>query len=65
MNTRERILNAIKTFVEAVPQPNLESEAAQQVLTEHICESILNDQPGTYNHNQLNFFTDFDGNEHK
>lgn len=65
MNTRERIQDAIKRFVETVPQPNLESDAAQQMLTECICRSILDDQPGTYNKDQLNFFTEFDGGEHK
>jgi hypothetical protein len=65
MNTKERILQAIKQFVGDVPQPNLESEAAQQMLCDAICDSILNESPGTYNDNQLNFFTDFDGATHK
>lgn len=65
MNTKERIQDAIKRFVESVPQPNLESDAAQQMLTEWICKSILDEQPGTYNRDQLNFFTEFDGEEHK
>ena len=65
MKTRERIQYVIKRFVEAVPQPNLESEAAQQMLTDRICQSILEDQSGTYNGDQLNFFTEFDGEEHK
>lgn len=65
MNTKERIQDAIKHFVESVPQPNLESESAQQMLTEWICKSILDEQPGTYNKDQLNFFTEFDGEEHK
>lgn len=65
MNTKEHIQDAIKRFVESVPQPNLESDAAQQMLTEWICKSILDEQPGTYNRDQLNFFTEFDGEEHK
>lgn len=65
MNTKERIQHAIKQFIEKVPQPNLESEAAQLMLTECICESILESTPGTYNHDQLNFFTVFEGEEHK
>lgn len=65
MNTKQRIQDAIKRFVESVPQPNLESEAAQQMLTDQICQSILDDQPGTYNRDQLNFFAEFDGEEHK
>lgn len=65
MNTRERIQQAIKCFIEAVPQPNLESEAAQQMLTQRICESILEETTGTHNEDQLNFFTEFDGGEHK
>jgi hypothetical protein len=47
------------------PQPNLESEAAQQMLTDIISSEITNEQEGTYNRDQLNFFTDFDGEEHK
>jgi hypothetical protein len=65
MNTRERIQHAIKRFIERVPQPNLESEAAQLMLTQCICESILQESTGTYNKDQLNFFTEFDGGEHK
>jgi hypothetical protein len=65
MNTKESIQDAIKRFVESVPQPNLESESAQQMLTEWICNSILDDRSGTYNRDQLNFFTEFDGEEHK
>lgn len=65
MNTKERIQHAIKQFVERVPQPNLESESAQQMLTDWICRSILEEQSGTYNKDQLNFFTEFDGGEHK
>ena len=65
MNTKQRIQDAIKRFVDTVPQPNLESEAAQQMLTEWICRSILEDQSGTYNRDQLNFFAEFDGEEHK
>jgi len=65
MNTKERIQQAIKRFIEAMPQPNLESEATQQMLTECICDSILENTTGTYNKDQLNFFTDFDGEEHK
>ena len=65
MNTKERIQDAIKHFVESVPQPNLESESAQQMLTEWICKFILDEQPGTYNKDQLNFITEFDGEEHK
>ena len=65
MNTKERIQHAIKYFIESVPQPNLESEAAQQMLTECICRHILEDNTSTYNEDQLNFFTEFDGDEHK
>lgn len=65
MNTRERIQHAIKRFIETVPQPNLESEAAQLMLTQCICDSILEENTGTYNEDQLNFFTEFDGGEHK
>lgn len=65
MSTKERIQQAIKRFIEAMPQPNLESEATQHMLTECICESILENTTGTYNKDQLNFFTDFDGKEHK
>lgn len=65
MNTKERIQDAIKRFVGSVPQPNLESESAQQMLTDWICQSILDEPPGTYNKDQLNFFTKFDGEEHK
>lgn len=65
MNTKERILQAIKQFVTNVPQPNLESESAQQMLCDTICDGILNEQSGTYNEDQLNFFTDFDGDTHK
>ena len=65
MNNDQNILNAIKKYVDRYPQPNLESEAAQQILAGIISDEITNEQEGTYNRDQLNFFTDFDGEEHK
>ena len=65
MNNDQNILNANKKYVERYPQPNLESEAAQQILADIISNEITNEQEGTYNRDQLNFFTDFDGGEHK
>lgn len=65
MNTKESIINAIKHFVNTMPQPNLESEAAQQMLSEHILCALEEQTPGTYNRDQLNFFTVFEGEEHK
>ena len=65
MNIKQQLLEAIKRFVDHMPQPNMESDAAQQMLVESIYQSIFSQTEGTYNHNQLNFFTEFDGQEHK
>jgi hypothetical protein len=65
MNTEQQIKNAIEEFVKHCPQPNLEAESAQVALTHYIYKSLEGVTVGTYNRDQLNFFTAFDGEEHK
>lgn len=65
MNTQSEIRSAIKAFLERWPQPNLHSEACQEMLVDTIYTRLSNDSPGTYNQDQLNFFTEFNDNTHK
>lgn len=64
-NTRPNIELAISAFLKDYPQPNLESEACQEMLTEYIYRQITDTCTGTFNNDQLNFFTEFDGGGHK
>lgn len=65
MNVEQQIKQAIEQFVKHVPQPNLEADSAQVALTHYIYRALEGVSVGTYNRDQLNFFTVFDGEEHK
>ena len=65
MNVEQQIKQAIEQFVDRCPQPNLEAESAQVALTHCIYKALEGVSVGTYNKDQLNFFTVFDGEKHK
>lgn len=65
MNVEQQIKKAIEQYVERYPQPNLAADAAQVVLTRYIHKALEDLPAGTYNQDQLNFFSVFDGGEHK
>lgn len=65
MNVEQQIKHAIEKFVKDCPQPNLEADSAQVALTHYIYKSLEGISIGTYNRDQLNFFTVFDEGEHK
>jgi len=66
MNTRERIIKAIKKFnVQNNNQVNLASEAAVLELAELVHGAVLKQSPETYNEQQLYLFTNNATDEHK
>lgn len=66
MNTiRLKIELAIKEYVAMRPQSNLDSEACQKSLSDHIHSHLTDDLTTTLNKDQLTFFTEFDGDKHK
>ena len=70
MNTRDRIIKAIKHFNAMYDnQVNLSSEAAIEGLAELVHNAVLKqmhfDNTGTYNDQQLELFSNNDPLEHK
>lgn len=66
MNTKERILYAIREFVVSNPQTNLDSITAQETIAEVVYRAVMK-RPieGTYNEHQLEIFTNLDTCEDK
>jgi hypothetical protein len=62
MNTQQRITQAIINFVDRYPQPNLESQAAQDTLSQMVYQAVMkqSDWCGTYNDQQMELFSNND-----
>lgn len=66
MNTRDRIITAIKKFNEQYNnQVNLASEGAILELAELVHDAVLKQNSETYNEQQMYLFTNNDTQEHK
>ena len=63
----QSVHNTITKFSERYNnQVNLGSDSAREELTQMICQALESQStPGTYNKEQLHFFSNLDSSEHK
>ncbi len=62
-----KIIKSLEQVTRNRPQLNLDSDAAKQMVANAIWDDVFDSVVTitTHNEDQLNFFTEFDGNEHK